>query len=194
MKRFGVAAIFVVIALLMAFGFKKTGVMQTITPEELEASIEVMEVETKWVEKYYQPWPPKLILVPSISFRIKNLTDKPLKYVNFNANFRFMDDYENLGDSFLAAIRGVPVQPGEKSDIIFLKSNYGVEGKSLTSFENNSRWKLVTVNLFAQSKGSQFIDLGEWHISRKIDFKEPEPVGKKDPAEKKDDIKQPNLN
>ena len=194
MKRFGVAAIFAVIALLMAFGFKKTGVMRTLTPEELEASIEVMEVETKWVEKYYQPWPPKLILVPSISFRIKNLTDKPLKYVNFNANFRFLDDYENLGDSFLAAIRGVPVQPGEKSDTIFLKSNYGVEGKSLTSFENNSRWKLVTVNLFAQSKGSQFIDLGKWDVSRKIDFKEPEPVGKKDPAEKKDDIKQPNLN
>ncbi len=194
MKRFGVAAIFCVIAFLMFIGFKKTGVMQTITPEELEASIEVMEVETKWVEKYYQPWPPKLILVPSISFRIKNLTDKPLKYVNFNANFRFMDDYENLGDSFLAGIRGVPVQPGEKSDIIFLKSNYGVEGKSLTSFENNSRWKLVRVKLFAQSKGSQFIDLGEWDISRKIDFKEPEPVGKKDPAEKKDDIKLPNLN
>ncbi|MCJ7579028.1 MAG: hypothetical protein MUP98_00665, partial [Candidatus Aminicenantes bacterium] len=78
---------------------------------------------------------------------------------------------------------------GEKSDIILLKSNYGVEGKSLTSFENNSRWKLVTVKLFAQSKGSQFITLGEWDVSRKIDFKEPEPVGKKEPEEKKDDIK-----
>lgn len=189
MKKFGVVLVFAVIALLMAFMFKKTGVMKTLTPEELEASIEVIEVETKWVDKYYQPWPPKLILVPAISFRIKNLTDKPLKYVNFNANFRFMDDYENLGDSFLAAIRNVPVKPGEKSDIILLKSNYGVEGKSLTSFENNSRWKLVTVKLFAQSKGSQFITLGEWDVSRKIDFKEPEPVGKKEPEEKKDDIK-----
>ena len=189
MKRFVVAGIFAVIALLMALFFNKTGLMKTLTPEELEASIEVMEVETKWVEKYYQPWPPKLTLVPAISFRIKNLTDKPLKYVNFNANFRFMDDYENLGDSFLAAIRNVPVNPGEKSDTILLKSNYGVEGKSLTSFENNSRWKLVTVKLFAQSKGSQFITLGEWDVSREIDFKEPEPVGKKDPAEKKDDLK-----
>ncbi len=189
MRRYGVAAIFIVIALLMAYAFKKTGLMSTLTPEELEASIEVMDVETKWVDKYYQPWPPKLILVPAISFRIKNLTDKPLKYVNFNANFRFFDDYENLGDAFLAAIRNVPVEPGEKSDTILLKSNYGVEGKSLASFENNSRWKLVTVKLFAQSRGSQFITLGEWDVSRKIDFKEPEPVGKKDPEEKKDDKK-----
>ena len=109
--------------------------------------------------------------------------------MNFNANFRFLDDYENLGDSFLAAIRNVPVNPGEISDTILLKSNYGVEGQSLAQFENNSRWKLVTVKLFAQSKGSQFITLGEWDVSRKIDFKEPEPVGKKEPAEKKDDIK-----
>jgi len=185
MKKFAVASIFAVIALLMTFIFSKTGLMKTLTPEELAASMEVMDVETKWVDKYYQPWPPKLILVPAISFRIKNLTEKPLKYVNFNANFRFQDDYENLGDSFFAAIRNVPVEPGETSDTILLKSNYGVEGKSLTSFENNSRWKLVKVKLFAQSKGSHFITLGEWDVSRKIDFKEPDPVGKKDPEEKK---------
>jgi len=189
MRKFGVVFIFALIALLMAFGFKKTGLMSTLTPEELEASFEVMDVETKWVDKYYQPWPPKLILVPTISFRIKNLTDKPMKYVNFNAIFRLKDEYENSGDAFLAAIRNIPVEPGEKSDTILLKSNYGVEGNSLASFENNPYWKLVTVQLFAQSKGSQFITLGEWDISRKIDFKEPEPVGKKDPEEKKDDKK-----
>ena len=61
--------------------------------------------------------------------------------------------------------------------------------KSLTSFENNSRWRPVIVKLFAHSKGSQFITLGEWDVSRKIDFKEPEPVGKKNPEEKKVDQK-----
>ena len=189
MKKFAVASIFAVIALLMTFIFSKTGLMKTLTPEELAASIEVTDVETKWVDKYYQPWPPKLTLVPAISFKIKNLTDKPLRYVNFNANFRFQDDYENLGDSFFAAIRNVPVEPGKTSDTILLKSNYGVKGTSLASFENNSRWKLVIVKLFAQSKGSQFITLGEWTVSRDIDFKEPEPVGKKDPEEKKVDKK-----
>ena len=189
MRKFVVALIFAVIALLMAFILTKTGLLQTITPEELAASIEVLDVETKWVEKYYQPWPPKLTLVPSISFRIRNLTDKPLKYVNFNANFRYQDDYENMGDAFLAAIRNVPVQPGEISDVIFLKSNYGVEGNSLASFKNNPQWRLVNVTLFAQSKGSQFITLGKWEVSRKIDFVEPEPVCVKKPAEKKDEKK-----
>ncbi len=172
----------------MIFILQRAGLLiKTVSQEELKNSMEMVDIETKWVSKYYQPWPPKLVLVPAISFSIKNITEKPLRYINFNANFRFQDDYENLGDSFLAAIRGEPVMPGETSERILLKSNYGVEGKSLNSFENNPHWRTVFVKVFTQSKGSQYVLLGEWEISRKIDFKEPEPVGiepKKKEAEK----------
>jgi len=154
-----------------------SGSCKTITSEELKASIKIIDVETKWVEKYYQPWPPKLILVPSLSFRVKNISDKPINYINFNANFRFLNNVENLGDNFLAAIQKEPILPGKISDVIFMKSNYGVEGKSLASFQNNPQWKIAIVKLFAQSKGSQYAFLGEWEVSRKIDFKESEPVG-----------------
>jgi hypothetical protein len=114
--------------------------------------------------------------VPAISFKVKNLTQKPLRYVNFNAIFKFKDDAENLGDNFLAAIRSTPVLPGELSDQITLKSNFGVEGKGLSDFKNNYQWKIAYVKLFAQMKGSRHVLLGEWVVSREIDFKEPEPV------------------
>ena len=178
MRKWIFLFITIVVVVVIFFILQRAGLMKTLSPEELKNSIEIVDVETKWVSKYYQPWPPKLILVPAISFRVKNLTDKPLQYINFNANFRFKDDYENLGDCFLAAIRGKPVMPGELSERILLKSNYGVEGKSLRSFQNNPHWKVVVVKLFVQSKGSQYVELGEWEVSRKIDFKEPEPVGK----------------
>ena len=159
------------------------------TSEELKASMEVTDVETKWTSKYYQPWPPRLILVPVLSFRVKNLTSKPLTYINFNVVFRFKEDNENLGDSFLAAIRGTPVLPGEKSDVITLKSNFGVDGKNLNSFKSNPRWKIVEARLFTSSRGSSYIQIGEYQISQTIDFKEPEPVHmgeeKKEAKEKK---------
>ena len=187
MRRYSLILIVIVVVAVVFFILQRAGLMKTVSTEELEASIEILDVETKWVSKYYQPWPPKLILVPAISFRVKNLTDKPLRYINFNANFRFRDDFENLGDSFLAAIRGQPVMPGEASDRILLKSNYGVEGKSLNTFKDNPLWKIVFVKLFVQSRG-QGVLLGEWEISRKIDFKEPEPVGmeKKEKKEEKE--------
>ena len=117
--------------------------VRSMSPEELKAAVEVLDVQTKWVSKAYQPWPPKLVLVPVISFRIKNHSSKPLNYVNFNALFKFRDDQENLGDNFMAAIRKTPVNPGETSPEITLKSNFGVEGKSLASFKDNPQWRPV---------------------------------------------------
>jgi hypothetical protein len=177
MKRFTFLFVVIILAVILVFALQKAGLWKTITAKDLEASIEVVDMDTFWSDKYYQPWPPRLILVPAISFRVKNVTDKPLKYINFNANFRFMGDFENLGDAFLAAIRNDPIPPGEKSDVITLKSNYGVEGKSLATFKDNPHWKTVLVRLFAQSKGSQFLPMGEYQVSRRIDFVEPEQVG-----------------
>jgi hypothetical protein len=153
-----------------------------VSPEELKASLEIVEVSSKWVAKTYQPWPPKLTLVPTITFRVKNVSDRPVNYLNFNAIFKFRDDLENLGDNFLAAIRKDPIPPGETSQVITLKSNFGVEGTSLAKFKDNPQWKTVICKLFVQSKGSIHVLLGEYEISRDIDFKEPEPVG----TEKKD--------
>ena len=157
--------------------FILTGCEKPPSPEKLKSSIEIVEVETKWVKKYYQPWPPKLILVPAISFRVKNLTEKTIRYVNFSAVFRFSDESKNLGDSFMPALRGKPIPPGEVSDVILMKSNFGVEGKNLSHFKKSPQWKSVLVKLFAKSKGSQFALLGEWLVSRTTDFKEPEPIG-----------------
>lgn len=186
MKKWAFVLAMIVVVLVLAFVFRSIGLWKTMSPEELEGSIEVVDVDTKWVEKFYQAWPPKLILVPAITFKVKNVTERPLRYINFNAIFRFKDDYENLGDSFLAAIRNEPVIPGEIGDVILLKCNYGVEGKSLASFKNNPQWKAVEVSLYAQSKGSQYIPLGKWDVSKKIDFKEPDPVGLEKKEEKKE--------
>lgn len=149
---------------------------KSMSTDELKKTIEIIDVETKWVSKYYQPWPPRLLLVPVMSFRVKNIGVKPLTYVNFNAIFKFKGDPENLGDNFLAAVRGKAIPAGDASDVITLKSNFGVEGKSVESIRSNPQWKPAEVRLFARSKGSQFVLIGEWDVSRIIDFKEPEPV------------------
>ena len=35
---------------------------KSMSSEELKASIEVLDYTSVWVSKYYQPWPPRLIL------------------------------------------------------------------------------------------------------------------------------------
>lgn len=156
-----------------------------MTPQALKASIEITDIETKWVSKLYQQWPPRLIVVPQISFRVKNIGATPMTYVNFNAVFNFKGDREELGSNYLAAIRGKAVPPGGTSDPITIKSSFGVDGKDLKTIQTSPAWKQVEVRLFAQSRGTQHILLGTYDVSRFIDFKEDAPIEpKKDEAKK----------
>lgn len=160
----------VLILILIQIGCKRPP-----TTEELKASIEIIEVGTKWVKKSYQPWPPKLILVPAITFRVKNLTDKTMRYLSFTATFRFHDESKNLGDGFMPGLPGEPIPPGGVSEPILIRSSLGVEGKNLSHFRSSPHWKPTVVKLFARAEGSHYALLGEWAVSREIDFKEPEP-------------------
>lgn len=171
MKRFAPAVL-----VLGALALALMPACKAMSRDELKSSIEVIDYTSAWVSKYYQPWPPRLILVPQISFRIKNIGTKPLSYVNFNAVYQFKGDPENFGDAFMAAIRGKAVPPGATSDLIVLKSNLGVDGKNLAGIRDNPEWKSAFVRLFAISKGSHPVLIGVYDVSRDIDFKEPEPV------------------
>jgi len=163
--------------LLAASLFWTTGCSRGMTEEELKASVELVDIDTRWEEKYYQPWPPKLILVPAISFKIRNVGEKPLQYVYCNAIFKMEDENKNLGDNFVAGIGRQAVNPGETSETISLQSFQGVEGQNLAHFDDNPAWKTAEARVFFKSKGSQFVLVGEYKISKRINFTEPEPVG-----------------
>jgi len=164
---------------------------KTPSEAEIKSTIEVMNVETKWVMKAYRQWPnPILTIVPLVSFNVKNNSPKPLQFVNFNALFKEKAATENRGDCFLVAIGREPVQPGTMSPTIMMKSNYGVSASTLQAIKTSPDWgKPYIVKLFVQWKGSKQVLLGEWPVSLTIDFKEPEPVhmggDKKEPEPKK---------
>ncbi len=191
MKNLSLILAVVILAIIVVAVAHFTGLWKTMSHEDLEGSFEFLDIETKWVEKIYQAWPPRLVLVPAISFKIKNVSEKPLKYFYVNANFKFRDDVANLGDGFIEAIRREPLMPGETSESILLKSSYGIDGQNLEHIKNNPFFqsKVVDVKMFAKSQGSQYIPVGEWEVSKNIDFKEPEPLDMKQEKKKAEDIK-----
>jgi len=155
--------------------------------DQVKTSMEIVGLESKWVSREYKTWPhPKLVLVPSVTFRVKNLSDAPLTYVNFNALFREADAAKFNGDCYLAAIREKAVEPGALSDPITMTSNLGVEGASLASFKDQKLWKPWKVRLFADTRGSRPVLLGDWDVSKTIDFKEDTAPEAKKPPETKD--------
>jgi len=153
--------------------------------EELRKSIEIVDVKTRWVKSFYQEWPARLKLAPQVSFRAKNVSSKPLAYVNFSVTFVSKTDQKELGGDLRAAIRRKALGPGDTSQEITLTSNLSVEGKNKQDFETNPGWEPYQAKVFAQSRGSQPVLLGIYDVSRDIDFKADEPVGDRKPAVKK---------
>lgn len=143
--------------------------LNSYKPQFDRNQIELQVIETKWVVKEYVADPPKLVLVPNISFRIRNVGNRPLEGLEFSGIFRFKGEIKNLGDSYIIA--KTPIKPGDLSPVFSLKSNYGVEGKNINSFKNNPNWKPVVVNLNVRTSGTEYVLLGEYEITRQIDFK-----------------------
>ena len=170
-----ISSAIVLILAVMALIIFPTACGNIPNTEELKNYFEVLDFNSKWVKKYYSPWPEKLTLVPQISFRIKNLTEKAIKHVYFNAIFKVRGIQEVQGDDLYSALSKKPLMPGEVSDIITMTSNYGAEGKRLNDFKSNPVWK-ATVKLFVKYKGSRYALIGEWDVSREIDFEPDKPL------------------
>jgi hypothetical protein len=163
-------------ALAILFAILATA-CKTPSIDQVKASLEVVNIQTKWVVKEYKQWPqPKLVLVPMVQFQVRNKSAEPIKYINFNGVFKKPGDTENLGDNFLAAIRNEPVPAGGLSPVVTLKSNFGREGRNLEQFKLFPQELLYDVRIYAQFGGSRHALLGEFPISREIDFKEDQPV------------------
>lgn len=164
------AALAVLSALLLA-------ACKTPSIDQVKASLEVVNLQTKWVVKEYKQWPqPKLVLVPQVQFQVRNKTAEPLKYINFNGVFKKPGDSQNLGDNFLAAVRNEPIPPDGLSPVITLKSNFGREGRNLEQFKLFPMELEYDVRIYAQFGGSRHALLGEFPVSHDIDFKEDQPV------------------
>jgi hypothetical protein len=66
-----------------------------------------------------------------------------------------------------------------------------MDGQNLEHFKNSPFFqsKTVDVKVFAKSQGSQYIPVGEWEVSKNIDFREPDALGEKPEKKKAEDIK-----
>lgn len=176
------AALAVVLALI---GLGQTG-CKSYDDQQIKDALEIVDMDTSWTMKEYRQWPnPKLTLVPTVTFKLRNKSNETLNFINANAIFKEFNSVENLGDCFRAVVRGEGLGPGQTTPPIVMKSNFGVAGTNLESFKTNPQWKTYYVKMFVQMGGPRHIPMGEWRVSRRIDFEEDKAAvkGPQPPAE-----------
>lgn len=165
----------IIVAIVLAIVFYKTVIVGIMSPDELQKSIQIVWHETKWVEK--ESIPQEVKIVPCISFKIKNTGDAPLQYVDMEAVFDFEETGTNHSDG-VVSILDEPLKPGDISDVITIQSMFGYAATSKAAFmKNKSEWKKMVAKIFARSRGSGLVRIGNiFPINQVIEgYKEDEP-------------------
>jgi hypothetical protein len=133
---------------------------------ELAYSIRVVKQDSLWVDKVVTAQ--EVIIVPSITVEIKNVGQKPLQYIYFRGVFQYEDTGEVMSEGLAPALENA-LEPGETSDPIQIKADYGYAASSKEAFfKNPGKWKKLKVDLYAKSKESDYALLGIYSINQKI--------------------------
>jgi hypothetical protein len=141
-----------------------------LAPEKIKSSIEVFNISSHWVvkKKIEEDDFKGIVLVPEISFRVRNVGDSELSYVFLLGVFRFLDNGKTIGEGFKTVFKE-PLKPGKESDKLKLTSELGYRASSAEAFEKNQRdWQSAYVEIFVKFRSSKLVFLKSYYISRKI--------------------------
>lgn len=156
--KFWLSVFMVVAGIFLLVTFYRSVIKDSMSPEEVMQSIEVVWYDTKWVDKEISPYEVKI--VPAIVFKIKNTGKRTLQFVNFEGIFEFEENGKAHSDGFTQALKN-PLAPGETSKEIFVKSFFGYSASSKDAFlRSKKEWKKMRAKIFASTRGSGLTPIG----------------------------------
>ncbi len=174
-KRFGskfwLSVGLVVILIGMVVLYKFYVVDRSTTEAELKSSIELFDISSQWVVKNRVDTEEfkGVIVVPQVSFRVRNIGGADLKNVFLLGVFAFLDTGKVIGEGYRMTLnQGLP--PKKESQRITLTSALGYRASSEQAFAKNPRdWRSTYVEIFVRSRNSKLFFLKSFYISRKIE-------------------------
>ena len=170
-SKFWLWVVLLLIIAVFALVYKKSVLNTSWTPAELKAAVELFEISSQWKvnERVNDEDFQGVILVPELSFRVRNVSKRDLSYVFLLGVFRFMDTGKTIGEGYRMALRR-PLPPGGVSERVTLNAGFGYRATSAAAFEKYKQdWRNSFCEVFAKSHNSGFVTLKTFYISRRIE-------------------------
>jgi hypothetical protein len=134
---------------------------------DLTQGLQVVDVKTGWFDAGIVDGKNKL--VPSISFRLKNVSDQPLVTLQINALFRRINEPDEWGRSFQTVAGANGLAPGATSDLIVAHSNLGYTGtEPRQEMMKNALFIDASVDIFAKYGSVQWKLIAKHPITREL--------------------------
>jgi hypothetical protein len=157
-RRSGLAAVCIAVALL-AGGCRA---------REVEKDLRITDIKTGWYDAGIVDGQNKL--VPSISFRLQNISAEAISRVKMNAVFHTVDAPQDAwGDHLIQAIGSNGLEAGATGGALVLRSPRGYTGSEpRLVMLKNSQFVDATVSVFGRHGSRNWIKLGDFRIDRQL--------------------------
>jgi hypothetical protein len=133
------------------------------------ASLEPIDVVTGWYDDGIVEGG-KNKLVPSVTMKLRNKGDKPLRSVQINAIFRRVGEQEMWGEYFGWVVRRDPeLAPGAVTEPMVMRSTLGYTGdQPRMQMLQNSQFVDAKVEIYLKQGSKTLAKLAEYPIQRQL--------------------------
>ena len=132
---------------------------------DLTKALQVEIVSTGWFDAGIVNGQNKL--VPTVSFKMKNVSDQKLSALQVNARFSRGKEPEEWGNGFLPSVGPGGLAPGATTEVLTIKSPLGYTGSDpRLEMLQNSHFVDAKVELFAKYGSTQWTRLGTYPVAR----------------------------
>lgn len=162
-------------------------------PVDIQKTLQVTDVTSGWLDVGIDDYG-RNKLVPSISFRLTNVSPAPVRTLQLNGVFRrCLDDEDTAiesasadpqpapdagacpgedkawGSSFIRAVGREGIDPGGRTERFTMDSELGYTGEQpRLDMLRHSKFVDVKVELFVRHRAEQWVRLGEYVIKRNL--------------------------
>jgi hypothetical protein len=134
---------------------------------EVEKDLAITDVRTGWYDIGIVDGMNKI--VPSITFKLKNVSSEPISRVQINAVFRQLGDDKAWGAPFVRGIGPDGLAPGATGELLVLRNDRGytsTEGR--LKMLQNSQFVDAKVQIFGKHGSRTWARMGEFQIDRQL--------------------------
>lgn len=136
--------------------------------EEAVASLEPVDVVTGWFDDGIVEGG-KNKLVPSVTMKLRNKTDKPLRSIQINAIFRRVGEQEMWGEYFGWAVPREPLPAGATTNTLMMRSALGYTGtQPRMQMLQNREFVDAKVEIYLKQGSRVWAKLAEYPIQRQL--------------------------
>jgi hypothetical protein len=134
---------------------------------DLTKGLQVLDVTSGWHDEGIVNGRNKL--VPSVTFKLKNVSDQTLSSLQMNALFRRINEAEEWGSGFLPEPAPQGLAPDAESAPLTIRSNRGYTGEEARAdMLKNKYFVDAKVELFAKYGSAQWARIGEYPVARQL--------------------------